>query len=41
MNKQQRCLEQMIALVLIAYVIGLWGGEAIRDVVYGKLPVEN
>jgi len=41
MNKQQRYLEQMIALVLIAYVIGLWCGEAIRDVVYGKLPVEK
>jgi hypothetical protein len=41
MNKQQRYLEQMIALALIAYIIGLWFGEAIRDVVYGKLPVEN
>jgi hypothetical protein len=41
MNKQQRYLEQMIALALIAYVIGLWCGEAIRDVVYGKLPVEK
>jgi hypothetical protein len=29
MNKQQRYLEQMIALALIAYVIGLWCGEAI------------
>jgi hypothetical protein len=41
MNKQQRHLEQMIALSLIAYVIGLWCGEAIRDVVYGKLPIEQ
>ncbi len=37
MNKQQRYLEQMIALSLIAYVVGVWFGEAIRDVVYGKL----
>jgi hypothetical protein len=37
MNKQQRYLEQMIALSLIAYVAGLWFGEAIRDVVYGHL----
>jgi hypothetical protein len=40
-NKQQRYLEQVIALVLIAYVIGLWCGDVIRDVVYGKLPVEK
>lgn len=39
MNKQQRYLEQMIALSLIAYVVGLWLGEALRDVVYGKLSV--
>jgi hypothetical protein len=37
MNKKQHYLEQMIALTLIAYVIGLWLGEALRDVVYGKL----
>lgn len=37
MNKQQRYLEQMIALSLIAYVAGLWLGEALRDVVYGKV----
>jgi hypothetical protein len=41
MNKQQRYLEQMIALALIVYIIGLWCGEAIRDVVYGKLPIEK
>ncbi len=41
MSKRQRYLKQMIAPVLIAYVIGLWCGEAIRDVVYGKLPVEK
>jgi hypothetical protein len=35
MNKKQFYLEQMIALTLIAYVLGLWLGEALRDVVYG------
>lgn len=37
MNKQQRHLEQMIALTLIAYNIGLWYGEALRDVIYAKV----
>jgi hypothetical protein len=41
MNKQQRYLEQMIALSLIAYVVGLWFGEALRDVVYGKLDLSQ
>jgi hypothetical protein len=35
MNKKQPLLEQMIALSLLAYVVGVWFGEAIRDVVYG------
>ena len=39
MNKKQLLLEQMIALSLLAYVIGVWFGEAIRDVVYGKLDI--
>jgi hypothetical protein len=39
MNKKQSLLEQMIALCLLAYVIGVWFGEAIRDIVYGKLDV--
>ena len=39
MNKQQPLLEQMIALSLLAYVVGVWFGEAIRDVVYGKLDI--
>lgn len=39
MNKQQTHLEQMIALCLLAYIIGVWFGEAIRDVVYGNLEV--
>jgi hypothetical protein len=37
MNKLQVHLEQMIALTLIAYNIGLWYGEALRDVVYGQI----
>lgn len=39
MNKKQTHLEQMIALSLLAYVIGVWFGEAIRDVVYGGLEI--
>lgn len=41
MNKQQHYLEQMIALALIAYVAGLWLGEALRDVTYGELPLSQ
>jgi hypothetical protein len=37
MNKTQLLLEQMIAFCLLAYVVGVWFGEAIRDVVYGNL----
>jgi len=39
MNKKQQLLEQMIALSLLAYVVGVWFGEAIRDVTYGKLDI--
>lgn len=39
MNKKQPLLEQMIALCLLAYVVGVWFGEAIRDVVYGKIDI--
>jgi Transposase DDE domain len=39
MNKKQAVLEQMIALSLLAYVVGVWFGEAIREVVYGKLDI--
>lgn len=31
--------QQMIALSLLAYVVGVWIGEAIRDMVYGKVSV--
>ena len=30
MNKKQPLLEQMIALSLLAYIVGVWFGEAIR-----------
>ena len=39
MNKKQPLLEQMIALSLLAYVVGVWFGEALRDVVYGNLEI--
>jgi hypothetical protein len=39
MNKKQSLLEQMIALCLLAYVVGVWLGEALRDVTYGKLDI--
>jgi hypothetical protein len=39
MNKKQTLLEQMIALSLLAYVVGVWFGEAIRDIVYGQLDI--
>lgn len=41
MNKRQHYLEQMIALSLIAYVAGLWLGEALRDATYGKLSISQ
>ncbi len=41
MSKQQSHMEQMIALTLLAYVVGLFLGEALRDVTYGNvLPQE-
>lgn len=39
MNQKQALLEQMIALSLLAYLVGVWLGEAVRDVVYGKLEI--
>jgi Transposase DDE domain len=39
MNKKQQLLEQMIALCLLAYMVGVWFGEALRDVVYGQLEI--
>jgi len=37
MNKSQSNLEKMIALTMIAYVVGALFGEAVRDVTYGKI----
>jgi hypothetical protein len=39
MNKKQPLLEQMIALSLLAYVAGVWFGEALRDMVFGQLDI--
>jgi len=41
MNKKQSILEQMIALCLLAYIVGVWFGEAIRDIVYGELDIDQ
>jgi len=41
MNKKQPLLEQMIALSLLAYVVGVWFGEAIRDIVYGLTEISQ
>ena len=41
MNKKQSHLEQMIALSLLAYIIGVWFGEALRDVGYGNLDISQ
>jgi len=41
MNKQQAYLEQMIAFTLLAYVVGLFIGEALRDVSWGRLKPEQ
>jgi hypothetical protein len=36
MNKQQALMEKMVALVMLAFSIGLLSGEGIRDAVYGE-----
>jgi hypothetical protein len=41
MNKKQPLLEQMIALSLLAYVVGVWFGEAMRDIVYGLTDISQ
>lgn len=38
MNKRQAHMEQMVALMLLAFSIGLWVGEVLRDEVYGPAP---
>jgi hypothetical protein len=34
MNKKREFMEKMVALLLIAYVVGLWLGEALRDFLF-------
>jgi hypothetical protein len=41
MNKQQLHLEQMLALSLLAYVLGSFLGEGLRDISYGGLAPEQ
>jgi hypothetical protein len=41
MNKQQLHLEQMLALSLLAYVLGSFLGEGLRDISYGGLSPEQ
>lgn len=38
MNKRQALMEKMVALVLLAFSIGLWVGEGLRDEAYGPAP---
>jgi hypothetical protein len=38
-EQKKHILEQMIGLCLLAYTVGVWFGEAIRDVVYGELAI--
>jgi hypothetical protein len=38
MNKSQENMEKMVALLLIAYAIGLLVGESLRDQMYGGPP---
>ena len=37
MNKQQAHMEQMVALTLLAYVVGLFFGKALRDVSFAHI----
>lgn len=37
MNKKQENMEKMVAMVLLAYVLGLLVGEEVRDQVYGPV----
>jgi hypothetical protein len=41
MNKQQAQMEQMVALTLLAYVVALFFGEALRDISYGDLDPQD
>jgi len=37
MNKKQVYMEKMVALLLIAYAVGMMVGEMVRDALYGKV----
>jgi len=41
MNKKQEAMEKTLALVVLAYVIGMLTGEMLRDLVYGGGLPEN
>jgi len=41
MNQQQSHMEQMVALTLLAYVVAMFFGEALRDISYGGLSPQN
>lgn len=41
MNQQHRQMEQMVALTLLAYVVAMFFGEALRDISYGGLSPQN
>ncbi len=38
MNHRQVLMEKMVAMLLLAFSIGLWVGEALRDELYGPAP---
>ncbi len=41
MNKTQHNMEQLAALTMIAYAVGLLVGEALRDELYGPVPLHT
>lgn len=41
MNKQQKTMEKMLAMLLLVYAIGLLVGEGLRDHLYGELIREH
>jgi hypothetical protein len=41
MNKRQVHMEKMVALMLLAFSMGLWVGEVLRDEVYGPAPAPH
>ncbi len=41
MNKSQQPMEQMVAMLLLAYPVGILTGETIRDALSGARPIER